>query len=54
MILLVILSIMLLFLIGFLVLSISIGGSVAIVIFADVIVCVIVVAWAIRRLIRRK
>lgn len=54
MILLTILAIIAFFLIGFLILTISAGGAIFIIVFADVIVCVLVIIWLIKKLIGRK
>ena len=35
-------------------LALSVGGAVFIIIFADVIVCILVIAWLIKHLARRK
>lgn len=48
------LLLMLLILIVVTVLAVSIGGSIAIVLFGDVIVCIFIIAWIIKRLIKRK
>lgn len=49
-----ILLLMLLILIVVTVLAISIGGSVAVVLFGDVIVCIFIIAWIMKRLIKKK
>ena len=36
------------------VLAISIGGSIAVILFGDVIVCIFIIVWIIKRLIERK
>lgn len=38
----------------FVVLAVSIGGSVAIVLFGDVIVCLAIICWIISRIIKNK
>ena len=54
MILLTILTIMLLTLIATMVVAISIGGAAFIIVFGDVIVCVFLVAWIVKKLISKK
>lgn len=51
MILFMILALMVIILTGLTVLAISIGGSVAVVLFGDVIVCIIVILFIIKRII---
>lgn len=48
------LLLMLLILIVVTVLAVSIGGSIAIVLFGDVIVCIFIIVWIMKRLIKRK
>ena len=48
-----ILALILLFLIGFVIFAVSVGGAVTIIIFADVIVCIIFIVWLIRKLFKR-
>lgn len=54
MLLLISLLLMLFILIVVTVLAISIGGSIAVVLFGDVIVCIFIIVWIIKRLIERK
>ena len=54
MILLTILLLILIILVAFTVLLISIGGSAFIIVFGDVIVCVFLVAWIVKKLISKK
>lgn len=54
MLLLLILGIIALFLVGFVILTVSAGGAIFIVVFADVIVCILVIIWLIKKLIGRK
>lgn len=48
------LAIMLVLLVGFIILTVSVGGSLFILIFADVIVCILIITWIMKRLIGRK
>ena len=48
------LTIILLFLIGFIVISVAIGGGVTIIIFGDVIVCIFIIVFLLKKLISRK
>lgn len=36
------------------VIALSVGGAAFIIVFGDVIVCVLVIAWIVKRLLRRK
>lgn len=45
---------MLLLLVAFVVLAVSIGGSIAIVLFGDVIVCILIIVWLIKKLIFKR
>lgn len=54
MILLLILLFITLLLVALLISAVSIGGTVFIVLFGDVIVCILVIMWLIKRLINRK
>lgn len=54
MVLLSILILVLVFLTVFVVFAVSVGGAVFILIFADVIVCILAIAWLVRRLFRRR
>ena len=54
MLLLISLLLMLFILIVVTVLAISIGGSIAVILFGDVIVCIFIIVWIIKRLIERK
>lgn len=54
MILFLILVLTLLFIIGFTIIAVSLGGSVFIVIFSDVIVCAFIIIWIIRKLIEKR
>ena len=54
MILFILLTIILLFLIGFIVISVAIGGGVTIIIFGDVIVCIFIIVFLLKKLISRK
>ena len=49
-----ILSIICLLLIGFTILATSIVGAVGIVIFADVIVCIALIAWIMKKFFKRR
>lgn len=49
-----ILTIIALFLVAFTILAVAAGGTVFIIIFGDVIVCVMIILWIMKRLIRRK
>lgn len=49
-----ILLLILIILVAFTVLLISIGGSVFIIVFGDVIVCVFIIGWIIKKLINKK
>jgi glucose dehydrogenase len=53
MILLTILAITLLFLAIFTILAVSLGGSIFIIVFGDVIVCMLVLIWLMKRLMKR-
>ena len=54
MILLTILILMLVLLVAVSVLAISIGGTLAVVLFGDVFVCILIIAWIIKRIITKK
>jgi Flp pilus assembly protein TadB len=54
MILIAILALILFILIGFIIITVSIGGATFIVLFGDVIVCVLFIVWLIRFLTKRK
>lgn len=54
MILFMILAIMLVVMTVFAVLIIGIGGGIFMIIFADIIVCILLIAWIIRKLAKRK
>lgn len=54
MVLLIILTLTLLILLGLLIGAVSVGGAVFIVIFGDVIVCMLVIVWFIKRLIKNR
>lgn len=54
MILFIILSLMIILLIAFLVLAISIGGAVSVILFGDVIVCIFIIGWILKRLFVNK
>lgn len=54
MILLTILAIILVLLTIFVVAAVGVGGSIFIVVFADVIVCALVIAWIMKRLVTKK
>lgn len=45
---------MLILLIAITVFAIAIGGSVFVILFSDVIVCIFIIAWIIKHLIRKK
>lgn len=49
-----ILLLILIILVAFTVLLISIGGSAFIIVFGDVIVCVFIIGWIIKKLINKK
>lgn len=49
-----ILLIMLALLMIFITLVVSIGGALSIVIFGDVIICIIIIMWIIRRILNRR
>lgn len=49
-----ILLLMLIILVVFTALAIAVGGSVFVVIFGDVIVCVFIIGWIIKKLIKKK
>jgi hypothetical protein len=53
MILFMILLLMLILLTVFTVIAISVGGSIVIVLFGDVIVCIFIIAWIIKKLIKK-
>lgn len=48
-----ILLIILILLIAFVILAVSIGGTVAIVLFGDVIVCIFIIMWIIKKLLKK-
>ena len=52
MILFIILALILLFLVIFTIAAIAMGGSVFILLFSDVIVCVFIIGWIMRRIMR--
>ena len=54
MILFMILALMVIILTGLTILAISIGGSVAVVLFGDVIVCIVIILFIIKRIIFRR
>lgn len=54
MILLAILLLIGLMLVGFVILTVSAGGAIFILIFADVIVCILVIAWIIKKIIQKR
>ncbi len=54
MILFLILALTLLFLIVFTVFAVAAGGSIAIVLFSDVIVCIAIIAWIIKKIVQKK
>jgi hypothetical protein len=49
-----ILLLMLIFLTLLVVLAVSIGGTIGIVLFGDVIVCILLIVWIIKRIIRKR
>ena len=49
-----ILSLICLFLVGFTILATSVVGAVGIVIFADVIVCILLIVWIIKKLSKKR
>ena len=49
-----ILLLILLILLVVAILAISIGGSVAIILFGDVFVCIFIIAWLMKRIIKKK
>lgn len=51
MILFIILSLIVLLLIAFLVLAISIGGAISVILFGDVIVCIFIIGWILKKII---
>ena len=51
MILFIILALIVLLLIGFLVLAISVGGALSILLFGDVIVCIFIIVWIMKKII---
>lgn len=51
MILFIILTLIVLLLIGFLVLAISVGGALSILLFGDVIVCIFIIVWIMKKII---
>jgi O-antigen/teichoic acid export membrane protein len=54
MILIAILALILFILIGFIIITVSVGGATFIVLFGDVIVCVLFIVWLIKRLTKKK
>lgn len=54
MLLIIILGIIALMLVGFVVLVVGAGGAIFILIFADVIVCIIFIVWLIKKIFKRK
>lgn len=49
-----ILAMICLFLIGFTILATSVVGAVGIVIFADVIVCILLIVWLMKKLFKKR
>lgn len=54
MILFLIMLVTLVFLMGFITLVVGAGGAIFIIIFADVIVCILIIAWVMKKLTKRK
>ena len=48
-----ILAIMLILLVLVVILAVSIGGSIAIILFGDVIVCIFIIVWIIKKLMKK-
>lgn len=49
-----ILALICLFLVGFTILATSVVGAVGIVIFADVIVCILLIVWLMKKLFKKR
>ena len=54
MILFIILLLMVLLLVAFMVLAISVGGALSVILFGDVIVCIFIIVWILKKLICRR
>ena len=48
------LALMLFILIAVTVLAISVGGSIAVILFGDVIVCIFIIVWIINKIVKRR